>query len=85
MLHIHLTILISARRSATSFCFCTGQVSLPCNMPLHTQLLYSLPLIGDMSISLVIVLWHPVLSASLSSSSSSSVTALRWEPVNVHV
>jgi len=32
-------------------------------------------------VALVIVLWHPALS----SSSSASVTALRWEPVNVHV
>ena len=30
--HIHLTILISARWSATTFSFLTGQVSLPCNM-----------------------------------------------------
>ena len=40
--HIHLTILISARWSATTF---SGQVSLPCNMLLHTLLLYNLPLI----------------------------------------
>jgi len=40
--HIHLTILISALGSATSFSFLTGQVSLPCNIPLHTQLLYNL-------------------------------------------
>jgi len=31
-LHIHLTILICARWSATSFSFLTGQVSLPCSM-----------------------------------------------------
>ena len=43
--HIHLTILISARWSATTFSFLTGQVSLPCNMLLCTQLLYNLPLI----------------------------------------
>ena len=43
--HIHLTILISARWSATTFSFLTGQVSLPCNMLLHTQLQYNLPLI----------------------------------------
>jgi len=35
-------------------------------------------------IALVIVLWHPPLSLS-SLSSSASVTALRWEPVNIHV
>jgi len=35
-------------------------------------------------VALVVVLWRPVLSAS-SSSLSASVTALRWEPVNVHV
>ena len=43
--HIHLTILISARWSSTTFSFLTGQVSLPCNMLLRTQLLYNLPLI----------------------------------------
>ena len=43
--HIHLTILISARWSATTFSFLTGQVSLPCNVLLRTQLLYNLPLI----------------------------------------
>ena len=42
---IYLTILISARWSATTFSFFTGQVSLPCNMLLRTQLLYNLPLI----------------------------------------
>jgi len=44
MPHIHLTILVSACWSATSFSVLTGQVSLPCNILLHTQLLYSLPL-----------------------------------------
>ena len=43
--HIHLTIVISACWSATTFSFLTGQVSLPCNMLLRTQLLYNLPLI----------------------------------------
>jgi len=36
-LHIHLTTLISTRRSATSFSFPTGQVSLPCSIPPLTQ------------------------------------------------
>jgi len=50
-LHIHLTILISARWSAASFSFLTGQVSLPCSILLCTQLLYSLPvLIIDISL-----------------------------------
>jgi len=34
--HIHLTILISACWSATSFSFLTGQVSLPCSI-LHSE------------------------------------------------
>ena len=42
---IHLTILICACWIATTFSFLTGQVSLPCNMLLLTQLLYHLPLI----------------------------------------
>jgi len=33
-------------------------------------------------VALVVVLWHPAL---LASSSSASVTTLRWEPVNVLV
>ena len=33
--HIHLTILISARWSATTFSFLTGQVSLPCSDNQH--------------------------------------------------
>ena len=33
--HIHLTILISAHWSATTFSFLTSQVSLPCNMLLQ--------------------------------------------------
>ena len=45
MPYIHLTILVSARWSATTFSFLTGQVSLPCSMLLRTQLLYNLPLI----------------------------------------
>jgi len=43
MPHIHLTILISARWSATSFSFLSGQILL--YDVLLTQLLYSLPLI----------------------------------------
>jgi len=35
ILHIHLTILISARWSANSFFFLTGQVWLPCNVLLR--------------------------------------------------
>jgi len=37
--HIHLSILISALWSATSFSFPMGQVSLPCNILFCTQLL----------------------------------------------
>ena len=40
--HIHLTIFISAHSS-----FLTGQVSLPWNILLRTQLLYNLPLINN--------------------------------------
>jgi len=36
MPHIHLTILISACWSVTSFSFLRGQVSLPCNIHFHT-------------------------------------------------
>ena len=43
MPHIHLTILISDRWSAAAFSFLMGQVSIPCNILLCTQLLYNLP------------------------------------------
>jgi len=50
--HIHLTILISAHRSATSFSFLTGQVPLQCNILLRAQPLYNLPLtFNDISYS----------------------------------
>jgi len=65
-LHIHLTILISVHWSAISFSFLTGQVSLPCSILLHTQLLYSLPLLIN-NISLLVSngtnclnLFHPI-------------------------
>jgi len=44
-------ILISAHWCATSFSFLMGQVLLPCNILLRTQLLYSLPLtVNDISL-----------------------------------
>ena len=49
MPHIHLTILISARWSATSLSFLIGRVSLWCNILLCTQLLYNLRIIKDKS------------------------------------
>jgi len=66
MPHIHLTIFISACWSATSFSFLIGQVSLPCNILLRTQLLYNLPLtINDISLLVsndanCLNLFHPV-------------------------
>jgi len=78
-LHIHLTILISARWSVTSFSFLTGQVSLPCSILLRTQLLYSLPLlINDISLSVsngtnCLNLFHPIqILASTAASASPS-------------
>jgi len=64
--HIHLTILISARWSTALFSFLTGQVSLPCSILLRTPLLYSLPLlISDISLLLsngtnCLTLFHPL-------------------------
>jgi len=64
--HIHLTILISACWSATSFSFLTGQLSLPCNILFRTQLLYNRPLTFN-DISLLVSngtnclnLFHPI-------------------------
>jgi len=49
--HIHLTILICDRWSATSFSYLAGQVSLPYIKLLRTQLPYNLPLsINDISL-----------------------------------
>jgi len=60
MPHIHLTILISALWSATSFSFLTGQVSLPCNILLRTQLSYNLPLtLYDISFTNCLILIQP--------------------------
>ena len=65
-LHIHLTILISAYWSATSFSFLTGQTSLPCSILLCPQLLYSLTLvISDISLLVsngtsCLNLFHPI-------------------------
>ena len=84
MPHIHLTILISARWSATTFSFLTGQVSLLCNMLLHTQLLYNLPLIiNDMSLLVssgtsCLNLYQPIrIMASTAASASPSTHTLR--------
>jgi len=59
--HINLTILISARWRDTSFSFVMGQVSLPCNILLCTQLQYNVPLtINDTSL-----LWRFAFSAMM--------------------
>ena len=60
--HIHLNILISVCWNATSFSFPTGQVSLPCNILLCTQLLYSLPLTINTSSggTNCVNLFHPI-------------------------
>jgi len=64
--HFHLTILISACWSATSFFFLTGQISLPCNILLYIQLLYNLPLtLNDISLLVssgtnYMNLFHPI-------------------------
>ena len=80
--HIHLTIIISARWSATLFSFLTGQVSLPCNMLLHTQLLYNLPvIISDTSLLVssgtnCLNLFQPIriLASTAASASPSTVS-----------
>ena len=56
--HIHLTILISACWSTTSFSFLTGQVSLSCSMLLRTQLLYNLPLMRGMRVNMNKAKWR---------------------------
>jgi len=79
-LHIRLTILISARWSATSFSFLTGQVWLPCSILLRTQLLYSLPLlISDISLLVssgtnCLNLFHPIHILASTAASASPFT-----------
>ena len=83
MPHIYLTILISACWSATTLSFLTGQVSLPCNILLRTQLLYNLPLIiNDMSLLLssgtnCLNLFQPIrILASTDASASPSTLSM---------
>jgi len=79
MPHIHLTILISARWSAITFSFLTGQASLPCNILLCTQLLYNLPLtINDISLLVsngtkCLNLFHPIRILVSTAASASPV------------
>ena len=83
--HIHLTILISARWSATSFSVMTGQVSHPCNILLHTQPLYNLPLtFNDISILVsngtnCLNLFHPMWIL-FSTAASASPATLNMSP-----
>jgi len=66
--------------------FLTGQVSLPCNITLHTQLLYNLPLIiNDISLFVsngtnCLNLFHPIriLASTAASASPSTQKNLKW-------
>jgi len=78
--HTHLTILISALWSATSFSFLISQVSLPCNILFCKQLLYNLPLTVN-HISLLVnngtnclKLFHPIQITVCTAASSSLST-----------
>ena len=69
--------------NATSFSFLTGQVSLPCNMLLRTQLLYNLPLIiNDTSLFVssgtnCLYLFQPIrILASTAASASQSTLSI---------
>jgi len=85
-LRIHLTILIYARWSATSFSFLTGQIMLPCSVLLRTQLLYSLPLlIHDISVLVCngtncLNLFHPIRILA-STAASASPSTLNISPI----
>jgi len=85
MPHIHLTILISACWSVTSFSCLTGQVPLPCNILLRTQLLYILPLtINNISLLLsngtnCLNLFHPI-QILVSTAASASPSTLNMSP-----
>jgi len=81
-----MTILISARWSATSFSFLTGQVSLPISILLRTQLLYSLSLlINDISLLVssgnnCLNLFHSIriLASTAASASPSTLSISPW-------
>jgi len=85
MPHIHLTILIFARWSATTFSFLMGQFSFPCNILLCTQLLYNLPLtINDISLLVsngtnCLNLFHPI-QILVSTTASASPSTLNMSP-----
>ena len=88
--HIHLTILISARWSDTSFSFLTGQVPLPWNILLCTQLLSCLPLIFNDASILVsngtncLNLFQPIqILASTAASASPSTPILSPKKQNL--
>jgi len=77
--HIHLTILVFSRLSATSFSFLMGQVSLPCNILLHTQ-----PLYNDISLLvsngiICLNLFHPI-RILFSTAESASLSTLNVSP-----
>jgi len=82
---LNLAILISARWSATTFSLLIGQVSLPCNMLLRTQLLYNLPLIINNTFLLVssgtncLKLFQPIQILA-STAASASPSTLRHIP-----
>jgi len=86
--HTHLTILISASWSATSFSFLMGQISLPCNILLRTQLLYKLPLpFNDISLlvssgTTCLNLFHPI-HILVSMAASASPSALNMSPKDI--
>jgi len=79
--HIHLTILISA----ASFSFLTGQISLPCNILLCTQLLYNLHVtVNDISLLVssgtnCLNLFHP-FRILVSTAASASPSTLNMSP-----
>ena len=76
MPYINLTILISARWSATSFSFLMGQISLPCNTLLRTQLLCNLPLSNN-DIFNCLNLFHPIrILVSIAASASPSTLSM---------
>jgi len=76
--HIHLTILISVCWSATSFSFLTGQVSVPCNILLRTQLLYNLPLLQRYYLALSRAIWVNQLLVKASSADG----CLKWQAIS---
>jgi len=76
--HFYVFLVQCNRQNFKFCCFLSNNCQNVCS----SSSVQYVTMIGD--VALMVVLWRPALSASSSSLVAASVTALRWEPVNVH-